>query len=183
MSTVTIDASDGSMPWKGLLSALAVVGIWSGFVVVSRAGGVSPLTPWDVIAIRYATAASLLLPFWWARRRFRLWNRRYVVLAACGGLAYAVLAFSGFKLTSAAHAAVLLPGLLPFAVALAACALLGEVPGVARWAGLALAACGIGCLGAEASGVAGSAVAGDFLVIGAAAGTCLLLKLRSPSRS
>lgn len=184
MSTQTIRAADGRLSWSGVASALLVVAIWSGFILVSRAGGVSPLTAWDVIAIRYATAGALLLPFWWTRRGISLRDGRYAALALVGGLGYALLAFPGFKLTSAAHAAVLLPGLLPFAVAFAAWAILGEAPGPARWAGLGLVASGVAILCADAFGGVGKWT-GDLLVIGAAAAwacyTALLRRWNVPA--
>ncbi len=152
---------------QGYLTAALVVAIWTGFILVSRQGGVTPLTAWDLMAIRYGTAAAILLPIYALRMKFRLFTRRRVCLAAVGGLGYALLAFSGFKRTPATHAAILLPGLLPFAVALAAWLMLGERPGGRRWLGLAVIGAGVLCLGIEAfRGHAGMGP-GDLLVTGA----------------
>ena len=156
-------------PLKGYLYAALVVAIWTGFILVSRVGGVSQLTSWDVIAIRYLTAAGVLLPFWWFRRRVALMNRRLWLLAAMGGLAYAVLAFASFKLAPAAHAAVLLPGLQPFAVALVAWWLLGEVPHATRQRGLAIIAGGVACLAVDVFLGNRAVFQGDLLMVGAAA--------------
>src|SRR5215467_7511916 len=48
---------------RGALYGLAAVCIWAAFIVVSRLGVKSSLTPWDVAAIRFATAGVLLLPY------------------------------------------------------------------------------------------------------------------------
>jgi len=48
---------------RGALYGLAAVCIWAGFIVVSRLGVRSSLTPWDVAAIRFAVAGLLLLPY------------------------------------------------------------------------------------------------------------------------
>ena len=45
----------------GNLYAATVVAIWSGFILVSRAGGASVLSAWDIVAVRYATASLVLL--------------------------------------------------------------------------------------------------------------------------
>jgi len=154
-------------PLKGYVMAALVVAIWSGFVVVSRLGGVSPLTAWDLVAIRYGTAAIILLPVFVFKRRFRLFTRQSVGLALTGGLGYALLVFSGFKRAPATHAAILLPGLLPFAVTLMAGLVLGERPSASRWLGLTVIAAGVACLGAEAFHGARAVRDGDLLLVGA----------------
>ena len=152
---------------QGYALAMLVVGIWSGFILVSRSGGISVLTSWDIMAIRYATATALLLPYWWFWRRTALLQPHSVALAALGGLAYGVLAFASFKLAPAAHAAVLLPGLQPFAAALVAWWWLHEVPHRGRVIGLCVIALGVLCLGVD-SALRGSRVAvGDVLMVGA----------------
>jgi drug/metabolite transporter (DMT)-like permease len=61
---------------RGALCGFAAVCIWAGFIVVSRLGVRTSLTPWDIAAIRFAVAGSLLLPYalrkglafrWWCR--------------------------------------------------------------------------------------------------------------------
>ena len=53
---------------RGYLYAALTVAVWSGFILVSRLGGKSPLTGWDVTALRFGTAALVLLPVWLLRR-------------------------------------------------------------------------------------------------------------------
>lgn len=109
--------SDDNKQLWGYAAAAGTVAIWSGFILISRLGGKSVLTPYDVLALRMGTAALLLLPFAGglprgAWRDVRLWT-----LALFGGLFYGVLVYSGFKHAPAAHAAILLPGLQPFLIA------------------------------------------------------------------
>ena len=103
---------------KGYLFALGAVFIWTGFIVVSRLGGISQLLPNDVIAIRYVTCSLLLLPVWWFKFRFNILNPKIICTSLIGGIAYASCAFRGFELAPASHAAVLLPGLMPLFITL-----------------------------------------------------------------
>ncbi len=129
----------------GYLAAAGTVAIWTGFILISRMGGKTALTAYDVMALRLATASLLLLPFLQgmpngAWRDLRLWT-----LTLLGGVAYCVLVFMGFKWAPAAHAAILLPGLQPFLVAGAAYLLSGGQPTLARWRGLLVIAAGVLC--------------------------------------
>lgn len=125
-------------PRQGLVAAFLAVCCWSGFVLVSRLGGISVLTPYDTIALRYGVGALVLLPF---LRRDRLWlNWRGLALALTGGIGYSVTVYLGFKYTSAIHAGVMLPGLIPFGAALFCFLLLGERLSRVRSIGLLLIA-------------------------------------------
>ncbi len=59
---------------QGYMAALVAVIIWSGFILVSRMGGISQLLSYDVIAIRYITCALVVLPFWWFKFPFKLFQ-------------------------------------------------------------------------------------------------------------
>ncbi len=48
---------------RGALYGLSAVSIWAAFIVVSRLGVRTSLTPWDVAAIRFGGAGVLLLPY------------------------------------------------------------------------------------------------------------------------
>ena len=48
---------------RGALYGLAAVSIWAGFIVVARLGLRTSLTPWDIAALRFGVAGSLLLPY------------------------------------------------------------------------------------------------------------------------
>jgi len=55
--------SDSSLTRGTLLAGIVIV-IWTGFILVSRLGGTGSLTPFDVVAIRLATAALTVPPLW-----------------------------------------------------------------------------------------------------------------------
>ncbi len=159
---------------SGYLFAALTVAIWAGFIVISRLGGTSLLTAFDVAALRFGAASLALLPFWWMRRAsVKLFNRRNAALALTGGVGYALLAYSGFKLAPAAHAAVLMPGVLPFQIALCAWLLLGERPNGTRWLALLLIAAGVMCLAVDVFQGGQIAWAGDLLFLSASASWAL----------
>lgn len=131
---------------KGYLCALGAVMIWSGFILVSRRGGLSSLTAYDVIAIRYLSCAALLFPVWFFWKRFKLLQLKLIVSALIGGLSYALFAFNGFVQAPASHAAVLLPGLLPVMIIMLSSFLNGEQHQISKWLGVSVITFGIGVL-------------------------------------
>lgn len=130
----------------GYLAAAGTVAIWSGFILLSRLGGKTALTPYDILALRLGTAALLLLPFCRDLTRAHWQDRRLWTLALSGGLLYGVLVYAGFKQAPAAHGAILLPGLQPFLVAAVAWVLLGTRIAQGRMLGLACIGLGILCV-------------------------------------
>ena len=128
---------------RGYLFALGAVFIWTGFIVVSRLGGISQLNPNDVIAIRYATCASLLLPVWWFKFRFNILNPKIICSSLVGGIAYASCAFRGFELAPASHAAVLLPGLMPLFITLLSRFMFKDQVKRSNWIGVGVITLGV----------------------------------------
>ena len=130
----------------GYLAALATVLIWAGFILISRLGGKTGLTGWDIVALRLGTASLVLLPFslrlpagtW---RDGKLWT-----LALTGGLTFLVLVYAGFKLAPAAHGGILMPGMQPFLVTAAAWLILGARPPRQRVLALLPIALGVLCV-------------------------------------
>lgn len=112
---------------SGFAAAGLVVLFWSGFNIVSRLGGRSALTPFDLAAMRFGISAFLLLPVFLRRPRAIAWPR-LLVLGGFGGLGYGLLIYSGFSLAPASHAGVIVNGGIPFATALFAWPLLGFRP-------------------------------------------------------
>ena len=98
----------------GLLSAAGVFCIWSGFLVFSRAGVQSGLTPFDLTALRFMVAGALVLPFamaWWPRH---LPLHATLSMSVFGpGALYSVLMYFGLKNSSAAYGGVFANGTLP----------------------------------------------------------------------
>jgi drug/metabolite transporter (DMT)-like permease len=152
---------------KGVAEALGTVVILSGFILVSRLAGKSDLLFFDVVALRFGVAAVLLMPFWLLRNKVNLLQPKMIVLGCTGGLGYAVLAYLGFSYAPAAHAAILLPGMLPFEVAVLSRMMLGERPSARRKAGLCAIAMGVVSLAAEAFAGEAATWKGDIAFVGA----------------
>lgn len=110
---------------QGYLAAIGTVAIWSGFIVISRLGGKSALTPFDVLALRLGFAAVLLLPFVGSLPEGSWRDPRLWTLTMCGGVIYGLAVYSGFKYAPASHAGILLPGIQPFLIPLVAWVLMG----------------------------------------------------------
>ena len=138
---------------QGYGFAFAAALIWAGFILVSRMGGVSELLPYDVIAIRYITCASILFPLWLFKYRFPLFTPRLIICSLIGGLAYALCAFSGFQLASASHAAILLPGMMPLFIIVLSFLINKETHGIQKWLGIGVITLGVSVLFAGELGV------------------------------
>src|SRR5262249_56889161 len=63
MTQVVREERSATVYVQGALCGLAAVSIWAGNIVVASLGLRSSLTPWDIAAIRFATAGLVLLPF------------------------------------------------------------------------------------------------------------------------
>jgi drug/metabolite transporter (DMT)-like permease len=131
--------------WLGISSALAMVAIWTTFILVSRFSARRALLPFDVVFLRFLFSGLVALPFAWRRAaalRSGLGGPRAgwraAALAGSAGICYCGCAYGGFYFAPAAHAAVLLTGSLSLTTALVAVVLLGERLSAARVAGLAL---------------------------------------------
>ena len=113
---------------RGTIYGLAAVCIWGAFIVVSRLGVRTSLTPWDVAAIRFTVAGVLLLPYL-ARRGMAIdrigWSGVAVVIAGCGA-PMVLLVNVGLLFAPAAHGGALFPGVVPLMVAILASMVLKE---------------------------------------------------------
>nr|WP_319384409.1 DMT family transporter [uncultured Roseibium sp.] len=106
----------------GIASAVGVLFIWSGFIVFSRAGVTTSLTPADMTGLRFLVAGTVTLPFaikWWPRN---LPFHAVALMSLCGpGIIYSMLMYWGLSEASAAYAGVFANGALPvFTAALVA---------------------------------------------------------------
>lgn len=156
--------------FQGYLAALITVVIWAGFIVVSRLGGKTGLTGWDIVALRLGTASLVLLPFSWNLPRTVWRDARLWALSVIGCLLFLVLAYSGFKLAPAAHGGILMPGMQPFLVTALAWLILRARPPRERLWALLLIALGVACAAVpQFSGHPGSAntLAGDLMLLSA----------------
>lgn len=130
---------------QGYLAAIATLLMWSAFSLVSRMGGKSVLTPYDVYALRVITAAVILLPFA-GRLPPKAWRdgRLWLLTTLCS-LIYCPLVYTGFKYAPAAHGGILLAGMQPLLISLVLWLMTGKAPGRGRATGLLLITGGIVC--------------------------------------
>lgn len=169
----------------GIAAAAVTVAIWTSFIVIARASAQGSLAPLDIAMARIVGAGLVLLPWgWWLVRRARREGRyegwlglsplsfRVTALTGFfGGLAYAMLAYSGFFFAPAAHASVLMPGSLPLWTALMAALLLHDRITPARALGLGLIVAGdlvVGGRSLLAAFSGGEVWKGDLLFMSAA---------------
>ncbi len=139
----------------GIAAAIVTVTIWTGFIIIARAMAHKTLTPLDIAFVRMIGAGIVMVPWgwWWVHRAraraepgaAKMWlglsPYPWRITAAAGTLAavlYASLAYSGFLFAPAAHASVLMPGMLPLWTTLIALAVIGTPVTSRRWLGLAL---------------------------------------------
>ena len=132
----------------GVFSGLAVIAIWSGFIVFSRAGVTGGLTAYDVTALRFAMAGLMMAPMtlaWWPRH---LSFAKALLLSAIGpGVIYSLLSYAGLALAPAAYAGVFSNGTLPIFTAAIAFFLMGQKLGLRALAGIAVIVTGSALLG------------------------------------
>ena len=146
---------------------VATICIWTGFILVSRAGGKGVLTGWDVTALRFGVGALIAVFF---LHRVSLPPLKVIALFSLfGGIGYAVAVYSAFRLAPAAHASVLMPGALPFATAVIAWLWLKQAPSRPQRIALALVFAGILLTAADTlsngARITGLQLVGDLLFL------------------
>ena len=151
---------------RGLIYAAVAILIWTGFILISRAGSLASLAMTDMLAIRFGTAMVLLAPLAWRYRR-PLFSFRILVLGLFGGLGYGLFVYSGFARAPATHAALLLPGLMPVLVAVAAVILAGERRPRMVWIGILVSSVGVAVLLLETLLQSSRYWVGDLCFVGA----------------
>ncbi|MGD9948049.1 MAG: DMT family transporter [Desulfobulbus sp.] len=123
---------------KPVIAGLAVVFIWSGWITLSRLGVHTQLQPSDITLLRYWTALLVVAPmvvrYPW--RQFAL--VQYLVIGLGVGFPYTMLSFYGLKVIPAAHAGVLVNGMLPVLGAVAAWLLFRQRIAPHRYAAIGL---------------------------------------------
>jgi len=135
-------------PALGLAAALAVVAMWSGFLLLSRYGLESDMAPVDMAALRFAVSGAVMAPVLLWRGFGGLHPGRAAFLALTGGLGFALWVYMGFARAPAAYGAILLPGVLPLYTTLLAWLVLGDRVTPARVLPLLLVVGGVAALAA-----------------------------------
>ena len=165
----------------GWLAVAATICIWTGFILVSRAGGKGVLTGWDVAALRFGVGALIAVCF---LPRVSLPPLKVIALfSVFGGIGYAVAVYSAFRMAPAAHASVLMPGALPFSTAVIAWLWLRQAPSRPQRIALGLVFAGIVLTAADTlshgAQITGMQLVGDVLFLcGSSAWATFTLLLR-----
>jgi drug/metabolite transporter (DMT)-like permease len=150
----------------GYLAATATLLMWAAFSLVSRLGGKSVLTPYDIFALRLITASLVLLPFIGSLPRGAWSDRRLWLLTVLCSLLYCPLIYNAFRYAPAAHGGILLSGMQPFLISIVAWFVVGTRPTRMRLLGLAFI--GLGIAGAARpyfTQWSGDSILGDALIL------------------
>lgn len=98
---------------KAHLAGVSIVCIWAGWIAVSRYGVQTKLQPADITLLRYCTAfigvSPLIFRHHWKKFKFH----QYIVVGLGVGFPYTLFSFYGLEQIKAAHAGVLVNGMLP----------------------------------------------------------------------
>lgn len=137
--------SENNLILRGYLAAAATLLMWTAFSLVSRMGGISLLTSYDIFALRLITASIVLLPFVRSLPAGCWRDRRLWLLVILGNLVYCLLVYRGFQYAPAAHGAILLSGMQPFWISAIVWVLVGTRPNRVRVFGLLSIATGLVC--------------------------------------
>ena len=171
----------------GIGAAIVTVLVWTAFIVIARASAGRSLSPLDIAFARICGASLVLMPWGaWLVMRARASDpaaqssffglsplplRLTAIAGVFGGLAYALLAYTGFVFAPAVHASVLMPGSLPLWTAVLAAIVLRDRITPGRALGLALIVLGDLFVGGASllHAMEGGAIwKGDLMFMGAA---------------
>jgi drug/metabolite transporter (DMT)-like permease len=130
---------------QGAAWGLFAISIWVGWILLTRYGVTTSLSPYDITALRFACAGLLLAPIVF-RDGFgisMIGLRTWLIICFGAGVPYVLIASSGLKFAPAAHAGALIPGTMPLWAALLAMIFLHEKIAGTRKLGLLLIPVGI----------------------------------------
>lgn len=133
---------------RGALWGLFAISIWVGWILYTRVGvgeATKSMSVYDLVALRFGCAGLIMLPVIW-RHGFafgQIGAVNWILIVACAGAPYVLLASSGLRFAPAAHAGALIPGTMPLWAALLALFVLREHISGLRRIGLALIPVGI----------------------------------------
>ena len=112
---------------QGYIFVVITMCIWGGFTITSRLNAQWGISAWDITALRFALAFSILMPILsYQKDTAFLWHRQPFLLAMIGGVGYCLTCYSAFHYVPAAHAAIFLNGCIPLCTAVAAWLLFKE---------------------------------------------------------
>ena len=129
----------------GAAWGLFAISIWVGWILLTRYGVTTSLSPYDITALRFGCAGLILAPivmregFGIRQIGLPLW----LIICFGAGVPYVMIASSGLQFAPAAHAGALIPGTMPLWAAMLAMLFLKEKISGVRKLGLALIPVGI----------------------------------------
>jgi drug/metabolite transporter (DMT)-like permease len=123
---------------RAYLACIFIVFAWSGWITISRYGVHTALQPADITLIRYVTALICVSPLIVHHRWGRYKLHQYLIMGLGIGFPYTMVSFCGLKVLKAAHAGVLVNGMLPVLGAAAAWLILRQRVSVIRYGAIAL---------------------------------------------
>jgi drug/metabolite transporter (DMT)-like permease len=142
-----------------ILAMLGSVVIYGANFVVSRHAVLNGFTPYDLAALRFATAGCILLPLFLKAGGLRdcagVGWRRGLVLAVMSGAPMTMLMLTALSLAPAAHGATIGPGTVACISLIGGAIMFGTRPGGVALAGFGIVLLGLACF-AIGSGLAPS---------------------------
>ena len=130
---------------RGAAWGLFAISIWVGWILLTRYGVTTTFSPYDITALRFATAGLLLAPVIYKQGLGidRIGLKTWLIIVGGAGLPYVLISSSGLLFAPAAHAGALIPGTMPLWAALLAMFFLKEKIAGVRKLGLVLIPFGI----------------------------------------
>ena len=120
------------------LACMLIVCIWSGWITISRYGVHSSLQPADITLLRYVTALIFVSPLILKHRWSKFSIPQYLLVGLGIGFPYTMASFYGLQELKAAHAGVLVNGMLPIFGAIAAWFVLSQSVSRIRYIAIAI---------------------------------------------
>ncbi|MFT5701571.1 MAG: drug/metabolite transporter (DMT)-like permease [Desulforhopalus sp.] len=117
---------------------MLIVCIWSGWITISRYGVHSSLQPADITLLRYTTALIFVSPLILRHRWSKFSIYQYLLVGLGIGFPYTMASFYGLQELKAAHAGVLVNGMLPIFGAIAAWFILSQSVSRVRYIGIGI---------------------------------------------
>ncbi len=154
-------------PFLGIVAIVMTVVIYAANLVFSRFSVQHGLSPYDLTALRFLVAGTLLLPYFlklgWQDLGGLGWPKG-VLLALLAGSPYMWLLFKGLEFAPAAHGAVLNPGIVPSVVFVGLVVLGVQSFSLKHCAGLVLIICGLILVTSASFELKSNVLIGDLLL-------------------
>jgi len=134
-------------PSTAIIYGVLAAAIWGAWPTGSRLGLQETLSVYDLVALRIGTSGLLLLPLVWRRGVGGIGWPGAIVLAIGAGALFVLAGIGGFSLAPASHGGVIIPSTMIVLSTLGGWLALGDRPGTARLAGLAIIIVGVVLVG------------------------------------